>query len=149
MAVKKKSTVRLSEFDWDVLFPSTDYPIGSTILKLKPLSIEDLVSVLNIFRRFENERFDSMTSVADIKKLAGSDEKEGAALKLIKAVPEVLSLLSGLDVEDVKGLPPIEALRLFNKCLDVNLESQEELTKNLQELAEKVADLTKGATPTA
>lgn len=143
MAEKVKK-LRLAESDWDVLFKKTEYTIGTTTFAIKPLALEELVDVLNVFKNFQQTGVTKMTSVQDIKDLLGTPQQDGVALRILKSVPEVLSIMSGIDLADLKRLPPLEGIKLFNACLDVNLESQEELTKNLSQLAEKMGQLTQG-----
>lgn len=58
---------------------------------------------------------------------------------ILSEAPEILSEMSGLDIEDVKRLPLHIGLELFSACLDVNLQSQESLVKNFKGLGGKVA----------
>lgn len=61
---------------------------------------------------------------------------------IISDAPEILSELSGLDVDDITRLPIEKAVDLFGVCLEVNLASKEGLIKNFKGLGEKVGLLT-------
>lgn len=142
MAAEKVAKIRLGNDDWDVLFKKTNYTIGKTNIPLKPLSIEELVSVLNVFKTLQREA--SVIDKQDMAAILGGGGLEGIALKIFQHAPDVLSILSGVEVADLKKLPPTEGVKLFNACLDVNLESQEDLVKNLELLAQKINGLVAG-----
>ena len=132
-----KNVVNLKASDWEILFPAEDFKIGSTTLELTPLSISGLAAVI----RKITAVIDKISALQiDINDLQGNAGKivELVAL-LLSDVPEVLPEMSGLDVEDVQRLPLDIAVALFDACLEVNLRSQESLTKNFKGLGVKVA----------
>ena len=132
-----KERVNLKTSDWEILFPVEDFKIGSTVLELKPLSLNGLAAVI----RKITSIIDKITMLEiDLNNFQANAGKIVELVGLILSdAPDVLSEMSDLDVEDIKRLPLDTAVSLFDKCLDVNLRSQESLTKNFQGLGVKVA----------
>ncbi len=131
-----KKIVKLQASDWDVLFPSEPFTINTTTFEVAPLSISGLSAVMKKTTKI----IDKVVALdIDINNLSGNAGKiaEVVSLILLEA-PEILTEMSGLDTEDVMQLPLDTAVELFNHCLDVNLKSQESLTKNFKGLGERV-----------
>jgi hypothetical protein len=133
---------KLAESDWEILFQATDYKIGSTVLELTPLS---LASLARITRRL-TAIVDKVSALELNLESLGSDASKIILLVelLLTDCPEILSELSGLDVNDVQRLPLDIAVELFNVCVDVNLQSQDNLVKNFKGLGGKVAKFMSG-----
>lgn len=148
MARESQKKVNLDQADWDVLFKSKEYAIGNTVLKIYPLSLEELISVVKTFAAIQKEATALQELVAPRYDEEGamiprdSSLLENLAQVILEKAPSILSTMSGLEVSDVIGLPLLEAIKLFNACVDVNLESQEDLVKNLKALGQKVSSLT-------
>lgn len=148
MARETQKKVSLDQADWDVLFKSKEYTIGSTVLKIYPLSLEELISVVKTFAVIQKEAATIQELVTPRYDEEGnpvprdSSILENLAQVIMEKAPSILSTMSGLNVDDVIGLPLLEAVKLFNACVDVNLESQEDLVKNLKALGQKVSTLT-------
>lgn len=132
-----KNIAKLKESDWEILFPAKDFVLGSTSLELTPLSITGLATVIR-----------KVTLIIDKVNLLEIDfnnfqTQVGKIVELVALIlsdaPDILSEMSGLDVDDVKRLPLDVAVSLFDACLDVNLSSQESLAKNFKGLGAKVA----------
>lgn len=135
MAAKTK----LKESDWDVLFPSEEYKIGSSTLSVAPLSLAGVAFVTKHITKI----IDRIVELEiDLNNITGNAAKIVQVVSLILTEsPEILAEMSGLDLEDIQRLPLDIAVDLFNTCLDVNLKSQENLTKNFQSLGKKVVRL--------
>lgn len=137
MSRSTKKITKLKEDDWNDLFPGQEFTIGTTSFFIEPLGLKSVALIMN-----------KVSSIAiDIARLDVSmaDFKDGSIVKIASLVhlivleaPEILSEMSGLDSEDVKDLPIDIAVELFNKCLDVNLQSKESLLKNFKELGVKL-----------
>lgn len=140
----KKVKVRLAESDWEVLFKKTPHQIGSTTIHLQPLSLEELSEIMDAFKKIQADG--KFGTVKEIKEGMAAVGEDNIGMIIFKNAPDILSMMSNLDVTDVRGLPPLAAVELFNACLDVNLASQEALLKNFGVLAEKVTGLTEKAT---
>jgi hypothetical protein len=128
--------VKLQASDWDVLFPSEPFTISSTTFEVAPLSITGLSVVVKKVTKI----IDKVVALdIDLNNLTGNAVKIIEVVSLILSeAPEILTEMSGLDTEDVVQLPLDVAVDLFNHCLDVNLKSQESLTKNFKGLGERV-----------
>lgn len=132
---RQKKKFKLKDEDWKDLFPGSEFEIGTTKILIEPLSVQQLAFILGKL----NSVSESLAEVAVSAEDFGTNSARIINLVrvIIEEVPEVLSEMSGLDVEDIKNLPLTVAVELFNKCLDVNIESQESLVANLKELATK------------
>lgn len=150
MARESQKKVVLDQSDWDTLFKFQEYKLGNTTLKIYPLSLEELIRIVKTFAiiQRETEEFQKAFSFkVELDEAGAPKPKDNSMLEklaqvILEKAPDVLSTMSGLDTQDVVGLPLLEALKLFNACVDVNLESQEDLVKNLQALSQKVTTLT-------
>jgi hypothetical protein len=128
--------VKLQDSDWNVLFPAEDFVIGTTKLELIPLSLSGLARVT----RKITQIIDKVNTLnLDFTDLQNASKIVELVALLLSDAPDILSEMSGLDVEDIQRLPLDTGVALFNTCLDVNLKSQENLTKNFKGLGEKVA----------
>jgi hypothetical protein len=156
MAKPSKQKTRLQESDWAALFPSKSYMIGTSTIDIAPLSIQELSLVLNKLVQIsdkisdslnDSESVDPIDMELDESLISKNNAKTSLnVLNLVKIVmeesPDILSDISGIDVEDVKALPLDIALDLFNFCLDVNIESQDSLIKNFNGLGDRLSKFT-------
>lgn len=139
----------LSSEDWDLLLPGTEYPIGKSKIMLKPLGLESLSNVLEALHKLIDDWKDVLTDTS-----AGKANQKAMTVteQILLYFPKVTSLIqvhgihiisdmSGLHEDDVKRLPPNIAVELFDKCLELNIKSQEGLEKNLTALADQVTTL--------
>ena len=134
--------VKLNESDWVILFPQKEYRLGTTALHLVPLSLKSLATVMSSVNKIAE---DVAVLNIDFGNLTDNPKAIVSLVELIvKESPDILSELSGLDVEDISKLPLGTAVDLFSACLDVNLTSQDGLIKNFQRLGEKVTKMTMG-----
>jgi len=129
---------RLSDNDWNSLFPGEDYKIGSTIFKLVPLSLKDIANITEKLSRMANV-FSTVQLTLTLEDVDSRNIESitGIVQIITEEAPEILSILSGLHKDDIQKLPLTVAVDLFNKCLDINIESQESLVKNFKSLGEK------------
>jgi len=141
MARQTKQKVRLQDSDWAALFPNKKYTIGATEVEITPLSIEELASILDKLSLISDKIQDNIPAPVE-----GADEATQTSLTILALLriimqesPDILSDMSGLDVEDIKSLPLDKALDLFNFCLDVNIESQDSLIKNFNGLGDRIS----------
>lgn len=139
MAKPTSAKVKLIESDWDALFPSKQFVIGTSKIDIAPLSIEELASVLNKLSEISDKIQENVPS-DDLAE--GLTKSSVTIINLVRVImqesPDILSDISNIDVDDVRGLPLDKALELFNFCLDVNIESQESLIKNFEGLATRM-----------
>jgi hypothetical protein len=144
-----RQRTKLGDSDWTSLFPVKQYTIGTTSLDISPLSIQELSGVLDKLSNISNKiQSDLINNELD----EGVAKSSVTVINLVKIImsesPDILSDISGLDVEDVQSLPLDKALELFNFCLDVNIESQEGLLKNFDGLTSRISKFTSPKTMT-
>lgn len=127
-------SIKLTESDWDAMFPDDFIVLGKTKIPIKPVSLSKLPTVIKHFNylksKFSEEReFDNFSTpekIAFIAELIATDGRD------------LLSELSDLDSEDVVKLPATAALDLAVKCVEVNLQSNTSFLKNLTALVGKM-----------
>ena len=143
---RTKQSISLTESDWDALFPKTDYVVGTTEIQIQPLSLESLAYIVEQVQviigevaqlNFTAENFTSEEGIGMIQLVS----------LIIKQAPGILAEMSGIKKTDIQNLPLSPAVALFNKCLDVNIESQESLLKNFKELGTKFQAITQAQGP--
>ena len=132
---EKQENSLFSDEDWQLLLPGKDILLGSKTLQICPLSLEDFSTVvrrvLTVTEKFSAEGI--------TRENFASAEKLPAVVDLLMTyIPDVVSLASGIPIKDLKRLPMAKVLEVVNLLLDVNLESQDGLEKNLQMLVEKL-----------
>ena len=124
-----------SDEDWKLLLPGKDITLGSKVIQIKPLNLDTFSTVI---RRIVTVT-DKFASEGITKENFPSPEKLPIVVDLIMTyIPDVLFIASEIPVKDLKRLPLAKALELVNLVLDVNLESQDGLEKNLQMLVGKL-----------
>lgn len=133
-------TVKLSDRDWEILIPGVDFKLGNTTLKLKPLGLVSTKRAVSLIK--DSLEFLAEKGVNELNYSAPKSILEIAHLVLDKA-PELLSESSGLDVEDLNRVPMSVAISLVLEVINVNLQSNEDLIKNLTALAETLTTLKK------
>ena len=131
--------IRLSDADWAELLPGRELKLGKTNLTIKPLGLEELSGVIKQIRSvwglFKKKGITP-------KNYKNPDNLETIAVTIISEVPGLLETLTGLDIEDIKRLPITPVVTMLNLAIDVNIDSQEGLEKNLEDLAAKMGRLT-------
>lgn len=133
--------VTLNSEDWLALFPETNFKIGTTTLRLMPLTVSTVARVLKQLSGISSLLVEEGLTLKDL-----SRDNVPAIITLVSVImaqaPGILSEMSGLDEFDVQRLPLNVAVDLFIACLDLNLASQEGLVKNFNRLGEKIVALT-------
>ena len=133
--------IKLSVEDWELLLPVNEFQIGNTKVNIQPLGLHDWAIVLKKLG----------DSVSNWRKVIIDNASEKALLidQIKQALPlisqaldsdliSILTIMTNIDEEDLKRLPPKIASDLFSFCLDVNIESQRGLEKNLTALTGKI-----------
>lgn len=120
--------------DWGILFPNESLKIGNKTIEIKPLGIEELSLLLRDLKT-------AVTALdeAGINLRNYSDRFIELAEIITHEAPAILVRLTGLSPKDVQRLPVTIAVKLLVACFRVNIDSQSELSKNLNTLAEQVA----------
>ena len=139
---KSNKRQRIKDEDWNILFPGKEIMIGTTPITIKPLSVDQFTTVLRritthqgrIVERFKKEKI-------NLTNFDSPENKLKLVSMIMDIVPEALADAANIDVDDTKRLPFHKALEILEAVLDVNIESQEGLVKNLKSLAEKMTSL--------
>lgn len=136
-----KEPVKLTDQDWEDLFPGEPFKLGKTEITIIPLDLESLAVVLKKVR-----------SLADIL------QKRGVTLmnfnnpfqipvlveNFLTEAPEAFEAMTGVHQDDLKRLPIGTAIELFTVALSVNSKSHKSLVKNLKALAGEITQMTNG-----
>lgn len=119
--------------DWGVLFPSESFRIGKKTVEIKPLGLEDLSLLLKDLRS-------AVTALEEvgINLENYSDRFIELAEIITREAPRVLTRMTNLSVKDVERLPPTIAVNTLVTCFRVNIDSQSDLSKNLNTLVGQV-----------
>ena len=141
-----QETVSLTSDDWNEIFTVEPFQIGKTILQLRPLDLPKItyiaLLITNISEKVSNvlpEETDQKTILEVLPSILPT------IVELVQSeVPEALSIMSGLAIDDVRKLPTNIVLDLSVKCIEVNLGSLESLSKNFVALIQKSQMLSQG-----
>lgn len=136
--------MKLNENDWKILFPGKIVKVGTQNVNIKPLGLAKLADLISCLDGVICECVDRNITL---------DNYQAHYLELAHIIltdsPEVLASLVDIDVEDIKRLPVNIAVELLTTAMEVNLDSQEDLSKNLYALVGQIAAIVGGATETA
>lgn len=137
----KKSLIRLQDEDWDLLLPGKEFPLGKTVLNIKPLGLEEtgilLKRLMELITLWGPVLVDYSSGAFALQQ--PKDKMASVLPKMAEMIndhaADILTLMSKVAEEDIKRLPPTKAIELGIFCIEVNIESQEGLEKNLASLA--------------
>jgi hypothetical protein len=136
---KEKEKVKLKITDWDLLLPGTNHQIASTTIIIKPLGLEDYGQII---KRIGIVLADWSGVIEHDKKITIVDQIKLMLPKIsdliINHAIDILSDMSGIDIDDCKKLPPVIAIELLEKCFEINILSLEGMEKNLKALMESI-----------
>jgi hypothetical protein len=140
--VNKDQKIRLSEEDFELLLPGKVITIGKSQVTIKPLSIEKLKDALR--------RLNAIGGVLTDAGVTMANYSEGTTLfKMVEIIlekaPELLSDVSNIALEDLLRLPLVTNTAILNTVLEINIESQQGLEKNLQSLVDMIGLLQSGS----
>ena len=128
--------MKLKQNDWDVLFIAQDFLIGTTTIKLVPLSLQDLPAIVSEFVKIRDSILSSDVTVNNYV----SKVSKLSTMIATKA-PGLISIMSGLHVDDVKKLPITVVIALLTACIEINTKDQKNFLKNLMALADKIGNI--------
>lgn len=134
--------ISLSEQDFELLLPGKTITVGTSEIVIKPLGMERLKLM-----------FQRLGTIAETLKAEGitfkNYNKEDKLLKLVEVImdkaPDLLSDASNIKLADLQRLPVMINVRILTDVLELNIESQEGLEKNLHVLAGMIGRLKAGA----
>jgi hypothetical protein len=127
--------INLSDEDFEALLPGSPVALGKKTLVIRPLGLEGLKLVFTLL----------LTKVEDFTKMGITRDNFNKPDKipvlagfLMSELPEVFEMLSGLNRESFKKLPLAKVVELLTVIIQVNITSQDTLSKNLLALAKVV-----------
>jgi len=128
MSEKNRQTLTI---DLDSLFPGATVTIGTQVLTVKPLGLEEisdiskkLVGISGILAE-QKITLKNFNTAENIPKLA---------IVLIDNIPSVLEEASNIALADLKKLPLEPIVDILTKVIEVNIKSKESLEKNFKSL---------------
>ena len=128
--------MKLNENDWKILFPGKIVKVGTQNINIKALGLKSLSDLIMSLEDVICACKDQGITLDNYQ-----SHYVGLASIILNESPEILALLTEIDVGDIKKLPVSVAVELLVKALEVNLESQEDLSKNLYALVGQVAEI--------
>lgn len=131
------STICLSDQDWDVLLPGKFIMIGKQRVEIKPLGLEALSLLMRELKLVVKNCSEAGITIDNYE-----DHFVNLASIILNQSPAIITLLTNIDTDDVKRLPLSIASKLLIFCFQINIDSQDDLSKNLQTLTNQVAALT-------
>lgn len=130
--------ISLTDKDWELLIPVTQYKIGETSLALRPVNLEEVADVLKLIegskQYFKDHNINSKNYHKPAQLLA-------ITMLVLETIPQIISECTALNVEDVKRLPLEPAVQLVAKLIEINEKSKDGLVKNLTALANRITSL--------
>ena len=136
--MSEKATSFFSDEDWENLLPAKEVPIGSKKIIIEPFGVKALKvaiqQVISIQGMFEAQGI-TRTNFNKAENLPK------VAVILIDNIPDLLADASGIPVDEFSRLPLAPVVEILNAVIDVNLESQRGLEKNLPALVAKLTSL--------
>jgi hypothetical protein len=134
-------TVKIAQEDWENLLPVSLFNIGKTQIEIRPLGWEDLT---NLVKRLTGIKDKIKVLNITIENIKAPDSILSIASIVMAYIPDVLSDISGIDIEDLKRLPLQTIVDLLMFILDTNIKSHQGFVKNLNALTSKLAQLMSG-----
>jgi hypothetical protein len=136
---------RLDDDDWGELFPSRSVPIGKRNHEMRPLSLEEIGKLTGTLKGPAIRKRMEMAGVT--RENAGRKIPQLAQI-LIDSAPEALEIAFQLHRDDIKRLPMSAFLKLADAAVEINVESQGGLEKNLWALGGAIVPVLVGALET-
>lgn len=129
------SLFRLSDDDWSDLLPGKDFTIGKNTIVIEPLGIAQLGLAMTkmggLIKKLTSKGItpDTFNLPENIPVIFG---------ELLAEAPGLFEKAAGIHRDDIARLPIGKGIELLKTVIDVNVESQDSLAKNLTALVEMV-----------
>ena len=124
--------------DFDALFPGQIYKIQNQEINIQPVNVTQIAYIIKKFKSIipilkkENITFDNYNKPDNIITIINI---------IFENIPEILSELTGIELESIKKLPLDIIVDIFNVAMEVNIESKDSLEKNFRNLTQKMQNL--------
>jgi hypothetical protein len=136
---------RLDDDDWEELFPARSVAIGKRNHDIRPLALEEIGKLTGTLK---GDAIRKRMEMAGISKENAGRKIPQLAQILIDSAPEALEIAFQLHRDDIKRLPMSAFLKLADAAVEINLESQGGLEKNLWALGGAIVPVIAGALET-
>lgn len=138
----ESSKVSLSEEDFNLLLPGKAIIVGRSEIIIRPLGIERLKLMLARLGAIASTLSDAGITFKNYNK---EDNLFKVVAIVLEKAPDLLSDVSTINVVDLRRLPLMANVQILSDVLEINIESQEGLEKNLNVLADMIGRLRAGA----
>jgi hypothetical protein len=133
-----KTRQKLS-IDFDELFPGSTLSIGTTVVIIRPLGLEQIALI--------SKRIKGIGKILSDEGVTWENYAEKSSLfkiavTILDSFPDVLEEASNIDIADLKRLPLECITQIINKVIEVNLQSRDDLVKNFKSLTEQLVQQT-------
>jgi len=135
---------KLTDEDFKLLLPSRLISVGNSKIEITPLGIAELKSIL---QRVNLISADLAAATIDGENYMEADKLFKLVEIIMDKAPDILSDASKIAVEDLLRLPLAPNVEILRSVLEINIESQEGLEKNLSRLAEMIGQLRGAESP--
>ena len=136
----QKEFTRLSERDFEILFPQKVVTLGETKITIEPLNLHDT----NYFAACMREEWPQLMGELINRGVTETNVEEkllDIADILVSRSPMLLSILTSVHPEDASKLPVVSAMALLDAVFEVNFRDRDFFTivSNVRRVAEQIA----------
>ena len=126
------------DIDFESLFPGKSYKILTQEIQINPLNVKQIAYLIKKFQDLIPIINENNISFANI-------EQPSTVIKLVSILmeqaPEVISEITGIDINSIQKLPLDKVIELTSIAIEVNVKSKKSLEKNFQKLKTNLMDL--------
>jgi len=126
------------DIDFESLFPGKSYKILTQEIQINPLNVKQIAYLIKKFQDLIPIINENDISFANI-------EQPSTVIKLVSILmeqaPEVISEITGIDINSIQKLPLDKVIELTSIAIEVNVKSKKSLEKNFQKLKTNLMDL--------
>ena len=126
------------DIDFESLFPGKNYKILTQEIQINPLNVKQIAYLIKKFQDLIPIINENDISFANI-------EQPSTVIKLVSILmeqaPEVISEITGIDIDSIQKLPLDKVIELTSIAIEVNVKSKKSLEKNFQKLKANLMDL--------
>jgi len=121
--------------DWSEAIPGDEFKLGNASIIIEPLGLKNLI---HITKRLRSVAIEFQAAGITWENYSTPEMLTTVISIVLENCPEVLSIASGIQQEDIDRLPLTLAMELAQKLVEVNLKSKADLEKNFKSLAEMI-----------
>lgn len=134
--------ISLTEDDFEILLPGRDVQLGNTVVRIVPLQISDLTP-LGVILSTAWPDFAHAIVDRGITKDNYRDHFADLLEIMLDRVPQIIEMLSGVDVASIRRLPLITGTDLLQTCIEVNMRDRDffDWLSDLRKIMDGLQDL--------